>query len=149
WRRERRRAGEVATFKNLDDDHGAAAARASWTNLRLLDRVVGRWGRDAEQASSAFEVSLAPGAGEEPIVADPMKSARQSVEEEAADELVSRECHDLLPSGAGLTVVLIAERDARLVEANEAAVRYGDAVGVARQIGEHRLGPGERRLGIN
>jgi hypothetical protein len=58
--------------------------------------------RDAEQASSAFEVGLAPGAGEQAIVADPMKSARQSVAEEAEDELIGGEGHDLLPSGAGL-----------------------------------------------
>src|SRR3546814_20218575 len=39
--------------------------------------------------------------------------------------------------------------DPGLIEAEEAAVRYRNAVGVARQIGEHRLGPGERRLGID
>src|SRR3546814_10981447 len=34
-------------------------------------------------------------------------------------------------------------------EAEEAAVRYGDPVGVSRQIGEHRLGARKRRLGID
>src|SRR3546814_6050773 len=88
---------------------------------------------------------LAPGAGEQAIVADAVESARQGVEQEAAEELVSRERHDLLPSGAGLAVVLVPEGDALLIEAEEAAVRYGDPVGVARQIGEHGLGPGEDR----
>src|SRR3546814_12954889 len=36
-----------------------------------------------------------------------------------------------------------------LVEPEEAAVRYGDPVGVAREVSEHHLGPGERRLGID
>src|SRR3546814_15789980 len=36
-----------------------------------------------------------------------------------------------------------------LVEPEEAAVRYGDPVGVAREVSEHHLGPGERRPGID
>src|SRR5712691_795677 len=46
-------------------------------------------------------------------------------------------------------VVLVAKGDAALVEAEQAAVRDGDAVGVAGEIGEHRLGPGEGRLGVD
>ena len=56
---------------------------------------------------------------------------------------------DLLPVGAAAAIILVAEGDAGLVEADEAAVRDGDPVGVARQIGEHRLGSGERRLGVD
>jgi len=36
-----------------------------------------------------------------------------------------------------------------LVEADQPAVRDGDAVGVAGEIGEHSFGSGEGRLGIN
>ena len=71
------------------------------------------------------------------------------MEQEAADELVGGERHDLLAVGTAAAIVLVAERDAGLVEAQEAAVRDGDAVGVARQVGEHRLGPGEGELGID
>ena len=46
-------------------------------------------------------------------------------------------------------IVLDLECDASLVERDQAAVRDGDAVGIARQIGEHRLGAGERALGID
>ena len=46
-------------------------------------------------------------------------------------------------------IVLDLECDASLVERDQAAVRDGDAVGIARQIGEHRLGPGEGRLGVD
>src|SRR3546814_950895 len=88
-------------------------------------------------------------AGEEAIVADAGESARQGVEEEAADELVGGEGHDLLPSGAGLAIILVAEGDPGIVEAEEAAVRYGDPVGVSRQIGAHSLGARKRRLGID
>src|SRR3546814_20970543 len=89
---------------------------------------------------------LAPGAGEQAIVADAVESARQGVEQEAANELVSGQRHDLLAVGAALAIIFISEGDPGLIEAEEAAVRYRNAVGVARQIGEPRLRPGERRL---
>ena len=53
------------------------------------------------------------------------------------------------PSRRPGPVVLPAERDAALVEGDEAAVGDGDAVGVARQVGEHRLGSGEGPLGVD
>src|SRR3546814_7870886 len=59
------------------------------------------------------------------------------------------EGHDLLAVGAALAIILVTEGDRGIVEADEAAVRYRNAVGVAGQIGEHGLGPSERRLGIN
>ena len=40
---------------------------------------------------------------------DAMKAAWQDMEQEAADELVRRECHDALPLGTITTVVLVAE----------------------------------------
>ena len=46
-------------------------------------------------------------------------------------------------------VVLPPEGDAVVVEGDEAAVGDGDAVGVAGEIGEHRLGPGEGPLGVD
>ena len=67
----------------------------------------------------------------------------------AAGKLVGGKGHDLLPSGSGLAVVLVAEGDAFLVELEKAAVRDRDPVGVAREVSEHRLGSSERRLGIN
>lgn len=92
---------------------------------------------------------LAACAGEEAIVADPVEPARQDVEKKATDELVGGEGHDLLPSGAGLAVILVAEGDPGLVEPEEPAVRYGDAVGIAREVSEHGLGASERWLGVN
>ena len=43
-------------------------------------------------------------------------------------------------------VILPPEGDALLVERDEPAVGDGDAVGVAGEIGEHRLGPAKGRL---
>ena len=59
------------------------------------------------------------------------------------------ERHDALPLRTVAAVVLVAEGDAGLVERDQTPVRDGDPVGVAREIGEHGLGAGERRLGID
>ncbi len=71
------------------------------------------------------------------------------MQQEAPDELVGRERHRAKPLPAVAAVVLVAEGHAALVEAEQAAVRDGDAVGVAGEIGEHRLGSGEGRLGVD
>ncbi len=45
-------------------------------------------------------------------MADAVEAARQDVEQEAADELVGGERHDLLAVGAVAAIVLVAEGDA-------------------------------------
>jgi hypothetical protein len=52
----------------------------------------------------------------------------------------------LTPAGA---VVLPFEDHAGIGDADQATVGDRDAVGVARQIGQHRLGPAERALAID
>ncbi len=61
-------------------------------------------------------------------------------------------------SGAGVimqycarpfAVVVVTEGHAALVEGEPAAVRDGDTVDVAGEIGEHRLGPREGRPGVD
>src|SRR5262249_57418301 len=71
------------------------------------------------------------------------------VDEEAADELASLEGHGGVAAWSLDPVVLDLEGDAPLVGGDQAAAGDGDAVGVARQVGEHRLGAGERSLGID
>src|SRR5437016_520868 len=78
-----------------------------------------------------------------------MEPVRQNVQQEAADELVWRERHRAKPRPAVAAVILVAERYTAFVEAEQPAVRDGDAVGVAGEIGEHCLGPGEGRLGVD
>src|SRR3546814_19359946 len=95
-----RRARLITALEHLDDDHDAATARAGRSGLCIVGRFLGRGRRDIEQTSRAFEMILAACAGEEAIVADAVESARQGVEEEAADGLVCGEGQDLLPSGA-------------------------------------------------
>ena len=46
-------------------------------------------------------------------------------------------------------IILVAEGDADLVERDQPPVRDGDAVSIAREIGEHGFGAGKRRLGVD
>ena len=94
-------------------------------------------------------LALARATGKQATMPDAMEAAWQDMEQEAADELVDRKRHNLLPVGAVATVVLVTEGDATLVEGDLAAVRDSDLVGVAGQIGEYRFRPGERRLRVD
>ena len=71
------------------------------------------------------------------------------MDKEAADELALREPHDFLPRAALGAVILVFERDAGTVAGQQAAVGDGDAVGVARQIGQHGVGAAERTFAVN
>ena len=70
-------------------------------------------------------------------------------DEEAADELVAGERHDLGPLASLGAVVLPLEGGSLGVESDEAAVGDGNAVGIARQIGEHGFGPTEWTLAVD
>ncbi len=80
---------------------------------------------------------------------DAVEPLWQDVEEEAPDELVGGKRHGAEPRLPVAAIVLVTEGHAALVEAEQAAVRDGDAVGVAGEVGEHRFGPGGGRwLGV-
>ena len=78
-----------------------------------------------------------------------MEAARQDMEQEASDELVGRQRHDLLAIRAVTTVVLVPEGDVALIEGDQPSVRDRDPMRVSRQIGEDRLRPGKWRLGVD
>ena len=78
--------------------------------------------------------------GHEPVVADTMEASRQDVHQEAADELVGGERHHLEPIAPFGPIVFPLEAHTRCVECDQPSVGNGDTVGVARQIGQHRLG---------
>src|SRR5215471_11718239 len=77
-----------------------------------------------------------------------MKPLCQNVPQEAPEELVGGERHRAIPGRPVKAIVLVAKGDAALVERDEAAIRNGDAMGIACEIGEYRLRAGERRLGV-
>ena len=82
-------------------------------------------------------------------MADAVEAVRQDVDQEAADKLAGCERHDLPAIATIGTIVFPSEGDTESVAGNEPAVGDGDAVGIARQIGQHGLWPAERALGID
>src|ERR1700738_663562 len=95
------------------------------------------------------DVVGARAAGEQAVVTDAVEALRQDVDQEATDELAGGERHELLARAAIGTIVLPSEGDAGAVAGDQPAVGDGDAVGIARQIGQHGLWPAEWALGID
>ena len=138
------------TREDLDDDHATAAA---WTSgLAGIDIGTGRLAVrfcNGEQLTRMCDVVSARAAGEQAIVADAVEAFWQHVDQEAADKLAGGQCHDLLALATIGTIVLPSEGNAVVADCDQSAVGDGDAVGIARQIGQHGLRPTERALGID
>jgi hypothetical protein len=72
---------------------------------RIVDRIGGRLRvRHVEESMTERKLGGAVAVGEKTVVADAMKAVRQGVKQEAADELVRLEGHDL--RAAVVTVIL-------------------------------------------
>src|ERR1700732_5556818 len=147
------RARRATALEGLDDDHAPPAMRARLCEgLRFIGIDGGciaggvLWNGCVEQCARVLEAFGALAAGEQTVVTDAVESGWQHVDEEAADELAGCEGHDLVSIAAFAAVILPLEADAIVVERAQAAAGEGDAVGVAREIGQHRLGAAERAL---
>ena len=80
--------------------------------------VLFAWDRRGEQLARVGDVVGADAACEQSVMADAVKTCWQDMDEEAADELVGREPHDLLPRVATDAVILVLERDAGAAQAS-------------------------------
>ena len=94
--------------------------------------VLFAWDRRVEQLARVGDVVGAGAACKQAVMANAVKTCWQDMDEEAADELVGREPHDLLPRVAIDAVILVPERDAGTAAGKQAAIGDGDAVGIAR-----------------
>lgn len=103
--------------------------------------------RSSQQPTAQFEPGGAMTIGEEAVVADAMEAVRQRVQQEATNELVGVERHDLRL--AAVAIISPAERDAIVDHADQPGVGDGDAMGVAAEVGEHLFRPAERWLGVD
>src|ERR1700693_1260734 len=85
--------------------------------------------------------------GQEAVVPNAMEAIRQRVQQEAADELIGIEGHDL--GFAVMTIVLPAEADTAINQADETRVGDRHTMRVAAEICEHLIGPAKGRLGVD
>ncbi len=85
--------------------------------------------------------------GHEAVVADAMKPVGQRMDQEAADELIGIEGHDL--RAAAVAIILPAECDMVVGYTDQAGVGDRNPMGVAPEIGQNLLGPAERRFGVD
>src|SRR5215207_10386390 len=136
-----------AALEGLDDDHASAATRTC--RLVVIGSSTGRFALGlwpGEQLTCACDVVGAGSLGQQAVVTDAVEALWQDVDEEAADELVFCQGHRLVSIAAFDPVILPPEGDAVLVESDQAAVGDCNAVGIAGEIGQHRLGSAERAL---
>ena len=80
-------------------------------------------------------------------MADANQAAGQDVQQEAAQELICGNGHDLLLAAVG--IISPAEGDAIVLEGHEAMAGNGDAMRVARQVVENMFGAAEGWLGVD
>jgi hypothetical protein len=131
--------------------HGTAGdvdpGEAQHEGLHGFGGTADRCGRMSEELAAARELGLARAVGQETEVADADEAVGHDMEQEAADELLGAERHHLDAIAVG--VVLPAEADEAVVEAEEPVVGDRDAMGVAPEVVEHLRGAGEGPLGVH
>src|SRR5262245_60567815 len=114
-------ARRAAAREALDDDHAGAAAWAGMRGGRWLGAIgvgIGGLGlrrRHAEQLARRGDVVGTGATGEQAVVANAVETARQNMDEEAADELVDGERHHLVSIVTFAAVILPLEGDAVVV----------------------------------
>src|ERR1700730_9750061 len=128
----------AAGFEGLDNDHMPAAAGTSPPLFAFVTTIGAaalaarrRWVGEAEELTGQCDVVGPVGIGEEAAVTDAVEPVGQHMDEEAADELVSVERHELVTGVALGPVILPFESHALAVEGDEPAVGNSDPVGVA------------------
>src|SRR5258708_36411131 len=81
------------------------------------------------------------------VVADALKSVRQHMDQEPADELSGLQGHRLL--AIAISVILPAEPDLAGVDGQQAVVGDGDPMGISADVVENLFRPGERPLRVD
>ena len=132
----------VTNWAALDIDAGDAQHQVPGRLWRY-----GRRGRLGQERPALPERVRAAAIGEQAEVADADEAVGDDVEQEATEEFVDLELHDLAAVAVG--VVAPPKADAALGCGEQPVVGERDAVGVVAEVGEHLLGPGEGRLAVD
>jgi len=116
------------------------------TNVCFCTGIDGVVAEELPQSLHVFDPRVV---GEETVVADAVEATGQDMQEKAPDELVDGQGQGLIAITRLGTIVLPLEGDTAFIASEQPAVGDRYAMGVARQIGEHGFGSGERALGID
>jgi len=129
---------EFRSVEALDKKHPAATTwtfpqrcRTSWR----LGRIWTTGLRHSQQLSAERQQRLAPAVGQKAEEADADEAMRQHMEEEAAQKLFRRHCHELL--FAAMRVILPAEGNLTISEGHNPMVGNSNAMCVASQVMEN------------
>ena len=86
---------------------------------------------------------------EQAVIPHAVEAAWEHMQQDAPDELRRGQGHGLLMRGARPAVVGVAEPYLPVVEVEQPLVGDGDPMGVAADVIEHLIGPGEGRFGVD
>jgi hypothetical protein len=142
-------------LEDLNDDHPAAAARTS-VRLVVFVTIFGSvalsarrgWIGYAEELTGQCDIAGPVGVGKQTVVTDAVEAVGQDVDQEAADELIGVERHELVASVALGSVILPFEGYALAVEGDEPTIGNSNPVRVAGKVGEDSGGSAKRRFSI-
>lgn len=104
-------------------------------------------GGGGEQLAAENELGGTVAVGQEAVVADALKTGRDGVLQEAADELLGGKGHGL--GLVAVAIILPLESDHAVFQRQDAPVGDGDAVGITAEILQYVLGSAKGRLGID
>jgi hypothetical protein len=85
--------------------------------------------------------------GEEAIVPHALETTGQDMQQKPSDEFDGLQRHDALPILP--LIVFPSERDLAVVTRQQPPIGDGDAMGVAGEVAEHLLWPGQWGLGVD
>jgi hypothetical protein len=126
---------------------GASVEAVMLGRSRLVSIVRRRGRATRKQPAAKGEFLGAMPIAEEAVMADAMKAVWQGMQQETPNELIGRQGHHL----ALVVMPVIAPTEADLLarHVDQPAIRDGDAVRIATEIGQDRRGTGKGALGIN
>ena len=146
----RRSEEELRGREALDNLHGSAAKRT------LPKRVNGQRGGGGvccwltgwlEQSETEWKKLRSPSVSEKSEVTDAHKTARQQVQQEAAQELFDGQGHE--PFLVAVSGVAPTKGDVAVGKSNQPAVGNGDAMSVSAEIAQHMFWPAEWSFGVD
>jgi hypothetical protein len=145
-------ANGFAASEALNDDHRVPAARTEeGRGLRVRRIRARRWieRRRLQQLTCERKTRGAAAVGQHAVVTYAVEAIGQDVQQKSTHEFASVQRHGLVSSAALGPIVLPAERHGVVAQSQQPAVGDRHPMGIARQVGQHRLRPGEWSLGVD